>query len=90
FDLDDALYLKLIGITIADAELVLVEAFGPKFGRDDFRGRAAVLYEEIHLKEGLPLKTGIRELLEWARENSVPCAVGTSTVTAEAKKRLET
>jgi HAD superfamily hydrolase (TIGR01509 family) len=89
FDLDDKLYLRLIGITVADAELVLVEAFGAGFGKDNFHSRAAVLYEEIHVREGLPLKPGIRELLVWAREQAIPCAVGTSTVQAEAKKRLE-
>lgn len=89
FDLHDALYLKLIGITIADCESVLCDAFGPQFPLEIFRTRAAGLYEELHTAEGLPLKPGVREILVWARQEKVPCAVGTSTVQAEAKKRLE-
>lgn len=89
FDLTDALYLKLIGITIADCERVLCDAFGASFPLETFRGRAASLYEELHQREGLPLKPGVKELLVWARENDIPCAVGTSTVQAEAAKRLE-
>lgn len=89
FDLHDALYLKLIGITIADCERVLCDAFGPTFPLETFRTRAAALYEELHTREGLPLKAGVRELLTWAREEKMPCAVGTSTVHAEAQKRLE-
>jgi len=89
FKLTDSLYLKLIGITIADCEQVLVTAFGPDFELDAFRTRAASLYEELHTSEGIPLKPGVRELLEWARDNGIPCVVGTSTDQAEAKHRLE-
>jgi HAD superfamily hydrolase (TIGR01509 family) len=88
FDLTDVLYLKLIGITVADAEQVLATHFGAAFPLLVFRTRAAALYEEIHLRDGLPLKPGIRELLLWAREENIPCAVGTSTVWEEASNRL--
>jgi len=89
FDLTDALYLKLIGITVADAEEVLAQAFGEKFSKDFFHTRAAVLYEEAHLRDGLPLKPGVKELLSWAKDENIPCAVGTSTVAEEAKRRLQ-
>jgi beta-phosphoglucomutase-like phosphatase (HAD superfamily) len=89
FDLDDALYLKLIGITVADAECVLAEAFGAGFDKDKFHVRAAALYEELHKTVGHPLKPGVKELLSWAAQEKVPCAVGTSTVQEEAKRRLQ-
>ena len=89
FDLTDVLYLKLIGITVADAEDVLAKEFGSGFAKDKFHTRAAFLYEELHKKEGIPMKPGVRELLQWAKDNNIPCAVGTSTVTAEAIERLK-
>lgn len=89
FDLTDALYLKLIGITVADAESVLESEFGSKFDKSHFHVKAAEQYEHLHETEGLSLKPGVRELLVWARDNGIVCAVGTSTVTAEAKRRLE-
>jgi len=88
FDLTDSLYLKLIGITVADAEDVLAQEFGPTFAKDKFHLRAQELYEELHTREGLALKPGIKELLVWAKENNIPCAVGTSTVKEEAVRRL--
>lgn len=88
FDLTDAIFLKLIGITVADAHQVLAETFGPKFPLDTFRVRSAELYENLHETEGVPLKGGAYDLLAWARQNKIPCAVGTSTVTEEAEKRL--
>lgn len=89
FDLTDELYLKLIGITVADAEQVLADAFGSGFSVEKFHVRAESLYNELHEREGIPLKPGIRELLIWAREEKVVCVVGTSTVRDEAKRRLE-
>ncbi|MDI6024647.1 HAD family phosphatase [Corticibacterium sp. UT-5YL-CI-8] len=88
FDLTDALYLKLIGITIADCERQLVESFGPEFPLEVFRSQARALYDEIVLAEGIPLKPGVHAVLDWAKEAGLPCGVGTSTLTEEARGRL--
>ncbi|MBX9573663.1 MAG: HAD family phosphatase [Candidatus Obscuribacterales bacterium] len=89
FDLTDTLYLKLIGITVADAEEVLHQSFGSGFDKAAFHTTAAARYEKLHETEGFALKIGVKELLSWAKENNIPCALGTSTVHLEAKKRLE-
>lgn len=89
FDLTDDLYLKLIGITVADAEEVLHQHFGSGFDKAHFHKTAAERYEHLHQTEGFQMKPGVRELLSWAHQNNIPCALGTSTVHLEAKKRLE-
>ncbi|WP_442582147.1 HAD family hydrolase [Mesorhizobium sp. ASY16-5R] len=88
FDLTDALFQRLIGITIADCEKRLVEHFGSTFPLDRFRSDARSGYEDIILAEGIPLKPGVHVILDWAREAGIPCGVGTSTVTEEARSRL--
>jgi HAD superfamily hydrolase (TIGR01509 family) len=88
FDLTDEIYLMLIGITVADCEKQLVEVFGPRFPLDEFRKDARSRYEAIVETEGIPLKSGVREMLEWARQKNIPAAVATSTVSAEAQARL--
>jgi len=88
FDLTDELYQQLIGITVADAELRVAEAFGVDFPLATFREDARQKYDAIIEAEGIPLKPGVRELLDWAAEAGLPCGVGTSTVTEEAKERL--
>lgn len=88
-DLTDELYLKLIGITVADAEQFLAREFGPTFPLENFKESARLGYEAIVSEEGIPLKSGVVEILDWASANGVPCGVGTSTVTAEATERLE-
>jgi HAD superfamily hydrolase (TIGR01509 family) len=88
FDLSDEIYLQLIGITVADAEIRLVEVFGSQFPIDEFRKDAKSRYEAIVETEGIPLKPGVREMLDWARQQNIPCAVATSTVSGEARARL--
>ena len=88
FDLTGEIYLMLIGISVADAEKKLVEVFGPRFPIDKFREDAKARYEAIVEKEGIPLKPGVREILAWARQKNIPCAVATSTVSEEARARL--
>ena len=63
FDLTDEIYLMLIGITVADCEKQLVEVFGPRFPLDEFRKDARSRYEAIVETEGIPLKSGVREML---------------------------
>ena len=88
FDLTDEIYLLLIGISVADAEKRLVEVFGTRFPIDKFREDAKTRYEAIVETEGIPLKPGVREILQWARDKNIPCAVATSTLTPEAQARL--
>ncbi|MDF2810221.1 MAG: HAD-superfamily hydrolase, subfamily variant 3 [Microvirga sp.] len=88
FDLTDTLYLSLIGITVADCEKVLVKSFGPDFPLDQFRSDARTGYESIVCAEGIPLKSGVRTILDWAKGSGLPCGIGTSTVTEEARNRL--
>jgi beta-phosphoglucomutase-like phosphatase (HAD superfamily) len=89
FDLTDELYLTLIGITVADCEKRLVAHFGETFDLDRFRGDARTGYEAIVAAEGIPMKPGVVVALDWAAERNIPCGVGTSTKTAEARERLK-
>jgi beta-phosphoglucomutase-like phosphatase (HAD superfamily) len=89
FDLTDQLYLTLIGITVADCEKRLVAHFGEKFPLDRFRSDARKRYEALVAAEGIPLKPGVKVVLDWAAKHNIPCGVGTSTVTAEARERLK-
>lgn len=89
FDLDDALFRQLIGITIADCERVLSAHFGAKFPLDVFRRDGRRQYEALVAEEGIPLKPGVRELLDWADRQAIPAGIGTSTVTEEASAHIE-
>jgi HAD superfamily hydrolase (TIGR01509 family) len=89
YDLTDQIYMTLIGITIADCEKRLVEQFGEEFPLEKFRGDARERYEAIVEAEGIPLKPGVHAALDWAAERGIPCGIGTSTDTEEARDRLK-
>jgi len=89
FDLTDELYLELIGITVADCEQRLQAAFGETFPLDRFREEARERYEQLIAKEGIPMKPGVADVLAWTKARDIPCGVGTSTVTDEARSRLQ-
>lgn len=88
YTLTNDIYMMLIGITIADCEKRLVEQFGSAFPLEQFRADARERYLEIVEKDGIPLKPGVIEALDWADARGLPCGIGTSTVTAEARDRL--
>jgi len=89
FDLTEELYLTLIGITVADCEKRLVVHFGENFPLDRFRGDARAGYDAIVAAEGIPMKPGVLAALDWAADRNIPCGVGTSTHTEEARERLK-
>lgn len=89
YDLTDEIFMTLIGITVADCEQRLVKEFGDDFPLDQFRGDARTRYEAIVDEEGIPLKPGVHAALDWAAQRDIPCGVGTSTVTEEARDRLK-
>lgn len=65
------------------------EAFGVGFPLEDFNKRVSDIFYRIVKEEGLPVKDGARELLEYAKENHYKTAIATSSGRAYAVKVLE-
>jgi len=63
--------------------------FGADFPYDDFAQRTRAGFQNIARREGIPLKTGVRELLEFAKGQKLKLAVATSTRQAEATAMLD-
>jgi HAD superfamily hydrolase (TIGR01509 family) len=79
YRLDDRFYLTLIGRTNAAGERALAARFGPDFPLDRFRARWAALWQAAVAASGIPLKPGLREILDWLAEQRLPVAVATSS-----------
>ncbi|MBP5293488.1 MAG: HAD family phosphatase [Clostridia bacterium] len=67
------------GRNIHDIGLIFAQKFGPDFPYEAFMDKRMVYYHEIVRKEGLILKPGVRELLEWLKASQIPASVCTST-----------
>lgn len=68
-----------IGTTQGKTEEIVLGHYGEDFPYDAFRKEASALFHEIVDRDGLPVKRGVQELLDFLREQGVTLAVASST-----------
>ena len=77
--LTDEQYLRIVGRTATDSTMVLKEMLGADFPVEQCRNRMRELYYADAAKNGIPIKQGLEELLDFLKEKSIKYAVATST-----------
>ncbi len=82
-------HLEVVGCNRADIRRALEPLCAPVCSADDFLDRCAGRSQELMEREGVPVKPGAKELLEFLRANGVPAALATSTAEVRARWRLE-
>jgi HAD superfamily hydrolase (TIGR01509 family) len=88
FDLTEEVFNRLLGTNRADTNAILGQVFGPRFEPEGFYVecvRQTTLYIET---EGMPVKPGARELLDWCVARGLPRAVATSANLQDAEAHL--
>jgi HAD superfamily hydrolase (TIGR01509 family) len=79
FELDPNDYLRLLGRTIEDARGILGGLFGDRLPFDEVM-RLRQHYYDVDIEEnGIPLKPGLLDLLDFLERNAIPKAVASST-----------
>lgn len=86
-DVDDALWLSMIGLHDADCRVLLDRSFGEAQAERLRRDCDARYHRRV--STGLPLMPGVVELLELLRRHAMPRAVVTSTRRERALHKLE-
>lgn len=81
--------LRLIGLTVADAEQVLLKEFGPGFSIVSFRDLRHRFEPAAFEAYGIRKKTGLDEWLAFLSSKRVPKAVATSASRARAVPLLK-
>ncbi len=85
----DEQYLSIIGRNSVDSTAVLQEALGPDFPVDKCRARMRELYYADIAENGISVKAGLRELVDFLKAESIPYAVATSTDRDITMRKLE-
>lgn len=85
----DELALSIVGRNVPDTRAILREALGEGFPLEDCWNRTTELYTADISENGIPLKPGLGELLDFLEEESIDAAVATSTYRAPATHKLE-
>lgn len=57
----------------------LTAAYGPAFAYEPVRNGVRACLAQLLDEEGVPVKPGLVELLQWLREHQIPCAVASSS-----------
>jgi HAD superfamily hydrolase (TIGR01509 family) len=91
---DMSLARAMIGRNFADCATMLREHYAvphpaAPYPVDALLGSWHAAYDAIVSREGLALKPGVLELLEWLDANAIPRAVATSTRRERARAKLE-
>lgn len=88
YDMNEGLVIGAIGMDETDTEKYLLSELGADFPyRLINQGRICMTENHIK-KEGIPIKTGVEEILKKLRKNHVPMAVASSTATDIVESHL--
>ena len=75
----DPVFLLTVGTTRKHTCDILREHYGTDFPAEEFNTALSKIYHEIEAVEGVPVKPGARELLEWAKQSGFPVGLASST-----------
>ena len=82
-------YLHYVGLNRKAVLDVMRERIGPDFDGADFMVRCVARLSERIEEEGVPLKPGVREILELLHQKGIPAGLATSTHRVRTNRRLE-
>lgn len=72
-------FLPCIGTNEVKTKEIVMDYYGQDFPYEMFRQEASVLFHERVDLDGLPVKKGVREILDYLKEQEIPTAVASST-----------
>ena len=87
--LSDEQYLRIVGRNSVDSRKILKEILGADFPQEDCRNRMREIYYADIAENGIPIKPGLTELLDFLEAESIKIAVATSTAREFTIPKLE-
>lgn len=78
-----------IGRNMTDTREIIVEHYGENFAYDEFRREASAWFWREIEKNGLPVKKGVYELLEWLKQSGFQIGLASSSNRSSVMKHLE-
>lgn len=89
YSIDFNIISKAIGRNTNDTKSIMTEEFGPEFPFDNIRKRRLKYTRNEICNNGVPIKKGLLELLDYSKEKGVYLAVATSTDRKHAEELLK-
>lgn len=82
-------YLEFVGQNRTDAFQRMIDLFGPEFPREEFIKTCSAHNQARMEREGVPMKPGVREILDFLKARNIPLALATSTGRERTLRRME-
>jgi len=83
------LFYKAIGTTHAHTATLFADAFGEDFDYIDFRDKVRAHFYGVLTADGIPLKPGVKELLDWLKSEGWRIAIASSSREAGVRLNME-
>jgi HAD superfamily hydrolase (TIGR01509 family) len=87
-EFDTALALAMVGRNFADCSGMVRARYGAGYPVDALLGSWHATYDALVAREGLEVKPGVFELLDWLETHAIARAVATSTRRERAREKL--
>lgn len=81
--------IKCIGTNSEKTREIICEHYGLSFAYDKYRKEVSLLFQETLREQGLPVKKGVKELLEHLKQKSIPVGLASSTRRAVVEAELK-
>lgn len=79
YEIDRELFIMTLGVNLEGTKEIFVKHFGEKFPIDSIKNERFKIAENIIKEDGVPVKKGLYELLNYLKEVNIKRAVATST-----------
>jgi HAD superfamily hydrolase (TIGR01509 family) len=87
-EFDMALLPSMVGRNVQDCQAIVIERYGESYPTDALMKAWHVAYDAIVERDGIAIKHGLLELLDWLEREDVAKAVATSTRRERARTKL--
>ena len=84
----EEVFPQCIGLNANDSRQIVFQAYGEHFDYPLFRKHAAAWFQAYVEKNGLPVKPGVREILEWLKESDYAVGLASSTREKDVRSHL--
>lgn len=85
----EEVFPKCIGLNANDSKRIVLAAYGEDFDYPLFREQTSRWFQEYIRQNGLPIKPGVHELLDWLKASGYAIGLASSTKSASVFSHLE-
>ena len=82
-------FIECIGTNKEKTKEIVHKHYGDSFAYDKFAKEASLIFHDVVKSDGLPVKNGVRELLEYLKQNEIPVGLASSTRLAVVEEELK-